>query len=72
MKTAPKGEGCREGLPGVSMSEAARYKTQSWDRAMRLGVLTDRQIERYQKQGKYGPRQLRLPETPLGRLVWSC
>lgn len=42
-------------MPGISMSLKARYVTQSSVyETQKLGPLTDRQIKKYQKQGRYG------------------
>lgn len=45
----------KETRPQISMREAARYRTQAgvWDNHVK-GPLTDRQIERYIAQGRYG------------------
>jgi topoisomerase IA-like protein len=46
----------KETIPSIRMERGAKYVTQSamWD-VPRLGPLTDRAIERYQRQGRYGP-----------------
>jgi hypothetical protein len=56
-----KREPSREGLPRISFSRKARYAQSKWDFGFIRGYLTDRQISRYLRAGKYRRNQIHHP-----------